>query len=72
VASSLERGPGGRAERDGNVWPRFDEDVIFELGIGRVLLMLTQAEAPFRAGPTIWRAGDKREAEAAAPSGIVT
>jgi len=54
------------------VWPGFDSDVIFELGIERVLLVLTQAAAPFPAGPTIWRAGDRQEAEAAAPSGIVT
>ena len=59
-------------ERDGNVWPGFDSEVVFELGIERVLLMLTQAEGPFPAGPTIWRAGDSRGAEAAAPSGIVT
>jgi hypothetical protein len=58
-------------ERDGQVWPGFDEEVIFELGIERVLLMLTQANGPFRAGPTIWKAGDQRGAEAA-PSGIVT
>ncbi len=59
-------------ERDGNVWPGFDSEVVFELGIERVLLMLTQAGGPFPAGPTIWRAGDSRGAEAAAPSGIVT
>jgi hypothetical protein len=59
-------------ERDGNVWPGFDSEVVFELGIERVLLMLTQAEGPFPAGPTIWRAGDSRGTEAAAPSGIVT
>ena len=59
-------------ERGGKVWPGFDSEVIFELGIERVLLMLTQAAAPFPAGPTIWRAGDRQEAEAAAPSGIVT
>ncbi len=59
-------------ERGGNVWPGFDEEVIFELGIEGVLLTLTQAGGPFPAGLTIWRAGNKREAEAAAPSGIVT
>ena len=59
-------------ERDGQVWPGFDEEVIFELGIERALLMLTQADGPFRAGPNIWKAGDQRDAEAAAPSGIVT
>ena len=60
------------AERDGKVWPGFDEEVIFELAIERALLMLTQADGPFPAGPTIWKAGDQRAAEAAAPSGIVT
>ena len=59
-------------ERDGNVWPGFDQEVVFELGIERVFLMLTQVEAPFPAGPTIWRTGDGQQAEAAAPSGIVT
>jgi hypothetical protein len=59
-------------ERNGNVWPGFDTEVVFELGIERVLLMLTQADGPFPAGPTIWKTGDGREAEAAAPSGIVT
>jgi hypothetical protein len=46
------------AEREGKVWPGFDEEVIFELGIERCLLMLTQAEGPFRTGPTIWKARD--------------
>ena len=46
------------AERDGTVWPSFDEDVIFELGIERALLTLTKAEGAFPAGPTIWREGD--------------
>ena len=59
-------------ERDGNVWPGFDSEVVFELCIERALLMLTQADGPFPAGPTIWRAGDSRGTEAAAPSGIVT
>lgn len=44
------------AERDGKVWPGFEEEVIFELGLERCLLMLTQAEGPFAAGPTIWKA----------------
>jgi hypothetical protein len=48
------------AERDGNVWPGFDEDVVFELGIERCLLTLTQAEGAFPAGPTIWTGGDVR------------
>ena len=43
------------AERDGTVWPSFDEDVIFELVMERALLTLTQADGPFPAGPTIWR-----------------
>lgn len=59
------------AERDGKVWPGFDEEAVFELGIERALLTLTQAAGPFPAGPTIWKAGDA-EAETAAPSGIVT
>jgi hypothetical protein len=58
-------------ERDGKVWPGFDEEAIFEPGIESALLMLTQAEDPFPAGPTIWRAGGRRAAEAAVPSGIV-
>jgi len=44
------------AERDGKVWPGFDEELIFELGIERCLLMLTKAEGSFAAGPTIWKA----------------
>ena len=59
-------------ERDGKVWPGFDEDVIFELGIERALLTLTSADGPFPAGPTIWKAGDGQDAKTAAPSGIVT
>ena len=43
-------------EREGKVWPGFDEEVIFELGIERCLLMLTQADGGFPAGPTIWKA----------------
>ena len=49
------------AERDGRVWPSFDEDVIFELGIERALLTLTKADDPFPAGPTIWREADGPE-----------
>jgi hypothetical protein len=45
------------AERDGKVWPSFDEDVIFELDVERALLTLTQADGQFPAGPTIWREG---------------
>jgi hypothetical protein len=44
------------AERDGKVWPGFDEEVIFELALERCLLMLTQADGRFPAGPTIWKA----------------
>ncbi|MFY9927409.1 MAG: hypothetical protein WAK82_05345 [Streptosporangiaceae bacterium] len=54
------------AERDGTVWPGFDAEVVFELRVERCLLMQTQADAPFPAGPTIWRAGS------AATSDIVT
>ena len=43
-------------ERDGKVWPGFDEEVVFELGVERCLLMLTQADDRFPAGPTIWKA----------------
>ncbi len=57
-------------ERDGKVWPGFDDDAVFELSIERALLTLTQADGPFPAGPTIFRTG--REAETAGPSGIVT
>src|SRR5689334_21141153 len=46
-------------ERDGNVWPSFDEDAIFELAIDRALLTLTQADGQFPAGPTIWTAADR-------------
>ena len=45
------------AERDGTVWPSFEEDVIFELGIERALLTLTTADGPFPAGATVWREG---------------
>jgi hypothetical protein len=45
------------AERGGTVWPSFPEDVVFELGIGRCLLMLTQAGNGFAQGPTLWKAG---------------
>ena len=45
------------AERDGQVWPGFEEEAIFELGLERCLLTLTQASDRFPAGPTIWTAG---------------
>jgi hypothetical protein len=39
------------------VWPGFDVEAIFELGLENCLLMLTLAEGAFPAGPTIWKAG---------------
>jgi hypothetical protein len=45
-----------RAERGGNTWPSFADDVVFELTIDRCLLTLTQPDGTFPAGPTIWRA----------------
>jgi hypothetical protein len=60
------------AERDGKVWPGFEEDVVFELGIERCLLMLTQADGSFPAGPTTWKAGNPPGAGSAADSDIVT
>jgi hypothetical protein len=45
-----------RAERGGEVWPGFDEEVVFELGIKTCLLMLTRKGEVFPAGPTIWKA----------------
>jgi hypothetical protein len=59
-------------ERDGKVWPGFEDEVIFELGLERALLMLTQAAGAFPAGPTIWKAGDGGNAKTVGPSGIVT
>jgi hypothetical protein len=44
------------AEREGHPWPGFDEEVVFELGLDRCLLMLTGVEGAFPAGPAIWRA----------------
>ena len=41
------------AERDGKVWPGFEEEAVFDLGLERCLLTLTQAEGGFPAGPTI-------------------
>jgi hypothetical protein len=59
-------------ERDGKVWPGFDEELIFELGIERCLLMLTQAEEPFAAGPTIWKAeGMARPGSKAQPDIVI-
>jgi len=47
-----------RTERDGQLWPGFEEEVVFELGIESVLLTLTQSDGIFPAGPTIWKDGD--------------
>jgi hypothetical protein len=44
------------AERDGNLWPTFDQDALFELRVARCLLMLTQPDGTFPLGPTLWRA----------------
>ncbi|HSZ43660.1 MAG TPA: hypothetical protein VK817_27150 [Trebonia sp.] len=44
------------AERDGVLWPGFDDQVMFELGIERCLLTRTRAgDDGFSAGPTVWR-----------------
>jgi hypothetical protein len=51
------------AERDGMVWPGFDEEAVFELGIERCLLTLTQPDDPFPAGPTIWKAGGETRSD---------
>jgi hypothetical protein len=60
------------AERDGKVWPGFDEEVIFELSLERCLLMLTQAEGAFAAGPTIWKAeGMARPGSKARPDIVI-
>jgi hypothetical protein len=49
-------------ERGGKVWPGFDAEAVFELRLERCLLMLTQGEGAFPAGPTIWKAGITRSA----------
>jgi hypothetical protein len=60
------------AERDGKVWPGFDEEVIFELSLERCLLMLTEAEGPFGAGPAIWKAeGIARPGSKAQPDIVI-
>jgi hypothetical protein len=60
------------AERNRKVWPGFEQEVVFELGIERCLLTLTKADGPFPAGPTIWKAGTAPGAGSAAHSDIVT
>lgn len=59
------------AERDGKVWPGFDEELVFELGLERCLLVLTQADDRFPAGPTIWKAADLTAAGSKAQPDIV-
>jgi hypothetical protein len=47
-----------RSERKDFVpWPTYDRDRLFELTIDRCLLMLTEPDGPFPAGPTVWREG---------------
>lgn len=43
-------------ERHGVLWPDFDDQALFELGVERCLLMLTHAGEAFPQGPTVWRA----------------
>ncbi len=43
-------------ERDGKVWPGFEEEAVFSLALERCLLTLTQAEGAFPAGHTTWKA----------------
>jgi hypothetical protein len=49
-----------RAERGGVVWPTIEDDALFELTMDRCLLILTQPDGPFPAGPTIWRTAESR------------
>jgi hypothetical protein len=60
-----------RSERDGKVWPGFDEEAIFELSLERCLLILTQADDLFPAGPTIWKAENMATLARAARPDIV-
>jgi hypothetical protein len=60
------------AEREGKVWPGFDQEVVFELSLDRCLLMLTQPEGAFPAGPTIWKATGTRDAGGEGRSDMVT
>jgi hypothetical protein len=41
--------------RQDELWPSFDDDRLFELLIDRCLLMLTEADDEFPAGPTVWK-----------------
>ncbi|HEX4215560.1 MAG TPA: pyridoxamine 5'-phosphate oxidase [Candidatus Dormibacteraeota bacterium] len=52
-----------RAERGGEVWPSFEEDLLFELGVERCLVTLTVAgDDGLPAGGTVWRADRAEEA----------
>jgi hypothetical protein len=42
------------ADRDGVLWPGFEEEALFEFYLERCLLTLTHADNDFPAGPTIW------------------
>ena len=44
-----------RGERDGVLWPGFDDQALFELAVDRCLLMLTHPADAFPQGPTSWR-----------------
>ena len=44
------------AEREGHLWPGFDDHILFELQLERCLLTLTAASGEFQKGPTIWKA----------------
>lgn len=44
------------AERGGQVWEGFDKHVLFDLGVERCLLMLTQPTNTFPKDATIWKA----------------
>jgi hypothetical protein len=43
------------AERAGKLWPGFDDDALFELGVERCLLTLTEPDGTFPRGATVWR-----------------
>jgi hypothetical protein len=44
------------ADRDGQLWPGFDDHVLFELLLERCLLTLTTASGEFTKGHTTWKA----------------